>query len=112
VSQLNVIVLHVDAERADEFLREWEADELPRWRRFHEEGKFLNARLFRADYGTDERPALVKFVIVAEVPSMAEHGAHDDDPGFQDWNRRADAFQPEAPLVYGGDLLHQVGGAD
>jgi hypothetical protein len=109
MSQYNVIVLHVRAEQADEFLREWEADELPRWRRFHEEGKFLSARLFRAEYGTDERPEVARFVIVAEVPGMAEHGAHDDDPGFQAWNQRADAYQPEPPLVYGGDLIHSVG---
>ena len=109
MSQLNVIVLHVRAEQADEFQREWEADELPRWRRFHEEGKFLDARIYRSAYGTDERPEVVKFVIVAEVPSMEEHGAHDDDPGFQAWNRRADAYQPEEPLVYGGDLIHSVG---
>ena len=109
MSQVNVIVLHVRAEQADEFQREWEAEELPRWRRFHEAGKFLSARLYRSEYGTDERPELVKFVIVVEVPGMREHGEHDDDPGFQAWNRRADAYQPEGPLVYGGDLIHGVG---
>jgi hypothetical protein len=102
-------VIHVRAEQADEFQREWEADELPRWRRFHEDGKFLSARFYRSTYGTDERPEVVKFVIVAELPGMPEHDAHDDDPGFKAWNERAGAYQPEAPLVFGGDLLHGVG---
>ncbi len=33
---------------------------------------------------------------------------HDVDPGFQEFNRLADAFQPEHPLVYGGEVLHAV----
>ena len=109
MSQLNVIVLHIAADRADEFQREWEKDELPRWQRFHAEGKFISARLYRSQYGSDQRRELVKFVIVVEVPSMAEHSAHDSDPGFQAWDRRADEFQPEPPLVYGGDVIHRVG---
>ena len=43
-----------------------------------------------------------------EVPSHAEHSEHDADPGFQEFNRLADAFQPEDPSVYGGQLLHAV----
>ena len=109
MSQVNTIVLHVRAEQAEEFEREWAADELPRWNRFHAEGKYISARFYRSEYGSDERPEVVKYVIVVEVPGMAEHGAHDDDPGFQAWNRRADAYQPEPPLVYGGDCLHSVG---
>ena len=38
----------------------------------------------------------------------AEHSQHDADPGFQVFNRLADAFQPEDPLVYGGQVLHAV----
>jgi hypothetical protein len=47
-------------------------------------------------------------VIAVEVPSHAEHSQHDADPGFQEFNRLADAFQPEDPLVYGGQVLHAV----
>jgi len=48
-------------------------------------------------------------VIVVEVPSMTEHHEHDSDPDFQEFDRLADAFQPEGPLVFGGDLIHSVG---
>ena len=55
------------------------------------------------------RKAIAKYVIVVEVPSMKEHQAHDEDPDFQEFDRLADRFQPEGPLVYGGDLIHAVG---
>jgi hypothetical protein len=43
-----------------------------------------------------------------EVPSHAEHSEHDADPGFQEFSRLADAFQPKDPLVYGGQVLHAL----
>ena len=48
------------------------------------------------------------YIIVVEVPSHAEHSQHDADPGLPGVNRLADAFQPENPLVYGGQVLHAV----
>ena len=55
---------------------------------------------------TDPCQDIAKYVIAVEVPSHAQHSQHDADPGFQEFNRLADAFQPEAPLVYGGQVLH------
>ena len=52
--------------------------------------------------------SIAKYVIAVEVPSHAEHSEHDADPGFQEFNRLADAFQPEDPLVYGGQVLYVV----
>ena len=52
---------------------------------------------------------MAKYVIVVEVPSMAEHHAHDADPGFEAFDQVVDPLQPEPPLVYHGDLLHAVG---
>ena len=109
MSQLNTIVIHVRAEQAEEFERRWAEEELPRWKQFHTEGKFISARFYRSEFGTDERPEVAKYVIAVEVPDMAAHAAHDADPGFQEWDRQADRYQPEAPLVYGGDILHSVG---
>jgi hypothetical protein len=48
-------------------------------------------------------------VIVVEVPGMAEHAEHDADPDFQEFDRLAERFQPEGPMVYGGDIIHSVG---
>jgi hypothetical protein len=69
---------------------------------------FISARIFRAAFGTDGREDVAKYVIAVEVPSHAQHSEHDADPGFQEFNRLADAFQPEDPLVYGGEVLHAV----
>lgn len=109
MSQLNVIVIHIAAEQGADYERLFEEEELPRWRQYHADGKFLNARFYRSEFGTDERRDVRKYVIVVEVPGMAEHSAHDRDPGFQDFDRRADKFQPEQPLVYGGEVIHSVG---
>ena len=75
----------------------------------HARGKFVRARFFRSQFGSDDCSNVAKYVIVVEVPSMAEHSDHDADPEFQAFDRLADQYQPEAPLVYGGDLLYSIG---
>ncbi|TMD42818.1 MAG: hypothetical protein E6I88_03360 [Chloroflexi bacterium] len=109
MSQINVIVIHVRAEQAAEYEKLWVERELPRWKDYHARGKFLSARFFRSRFGSDERRKIAKYVIVVEVPSMAEHHEHDQDPEFQEFDRLADRFQPEGPLVFGGDLMYSVG---
>src|SRR5437764_10991814 len=46
VSQLNVIVIHIRREQADEYERLFEDEELPRWREYHAAGRFLHARFY------------------------------------------------------------------
>src|SRR5215475_6884496 len=108
MSELDVIVIHVRAEQAEEYERLFAERELPRWREYKARGAFISARIFRAAFGTDGREDVAKYVIAVEVPSHAQHSEHDADPGFQEFNRLADAFQPEDPLVYGGEVLHAV----
>jgi hypothetical protein len=108
MSELDVIVIHIRPEQAEEYERLFAEHELPRWREYKERGAFLSARISRTKFGTDDRQDVVKYVIAVEVPSHAAHSEHDADPGFQEFNRLADAFQPEHPLVYGGDVLYAV----
>jgi len=108
MSELDVIVIHIRAEQAAEYERLFAARELPRWREYKARGAFTSARISRVAFGTDRREDVVKYVIAVEVPSHAEHSEHDADPGFQEFNRLADALQPEDPLVYGGEVLHAV----
>jgi hypothetical protein len=108
MSELDVIVIHIRAEQAAEYERLFAERELPRWREYKARGAFISARIFRAAFGTDQRQDIAKYVIAVEVPSHAEHSEHDADPGFQEFNRLAGAFQPEEPLVYGGQVLHAV----
>ncbi|HLQ62300.1 MAG TPA: hypothetical protein VK131_10575 [Candidatus Acidoferrales bacterium] len=109
MSQVNVLVIHIRADQAEEYEKLWAAEELPRWKDYHRRGKFIRARFFRSQFGTDEREEVAKYVIVVEVPGMEAHEEHDRDPGFRRFDKEADRFQPEHPLVYGGDLLHSVG---
>ena len=108
MSELDVIVIRIRAEQAEEYERLFAEQELPRWRDYKERGAFLSARISRAEFGSDMREDVVSYAIVVEVPSHAEHSQHDADPGFQEFNRRADLLQPEDPLVYGGEVLHAV----
>jgi len=109
MSQVNVIVIHVRADQAKEYEKLFAERELPRWKDYQARGKFVSARFLRSQFGSDERRDVAKYVIVVEVPSMAEHQEHDSDPDFQEFDRLADEFQPEGPLVFGGDLIHFVG---
>ena len=85
--------LDVRAEQAAEYERLFAERELPRWREYKERGAFISARMFRAAFGTDRREDIAKYVIAVEVPSHAEHSEHDADPGFQEFNRLADAYR-------------------
>jgi hypothetical protein len=108
MSELDVIVIHIRAEQAAEYERLFAESELPRWHDYKARGAFLSARISRVAFGTDNRQDVVKYVIAVEVPSHAAHSEHDADPGFQEFNHRADLLQPEDPLVYGGEVLHAV----
>jgi len=108
MSELDVIVIHIRAEQAAEYERLFAENELPRWRDYKARGAFLSARISRVAFGTDNRQDVIKYVIAVEVPGHAAHSEHDADPGFQEFNRRADLLQPEDPLVYGGEVLHAV----
>lgn len=109
MSQMNVIVINIRSDQAAEYERLFEEEELPRWREYHSAGKFLHARFYRSQFGTEQRHDVARYVIVVEVPSAAEHHEHDNDPAFKEFNRRADELQPIDPLVLGGDLIHAVG---
>jgi hypothetical protein len=109
VAQANAIIVRIRKEQQDEFEHLFEDEELPLWDEFVAEGKFLKARLARIEYGTEEREDVVLYLIYAEVPGMAEHGAHDEDPRFLAYLGKARKLQPEPPSVFGGDVLFSRG---
>src|SRR3977135_2175337 len=98
MSQVNVIVIHVRAKQAAEYEKLFVDRQLPRWRDYQQRGKFISARFFRSQFGSDERKSIVKYAILVEGPSMAEHHEHDSDPDFQEFDRLADGVYPAAPL--------------
>jgi hypothetical protein len=115
MTQQNAIVLRIRKDEAEEFERLFAEHELPIWHTYHEAGKFLSASLTRIEFGTAEAEraddGIQVYLVLAHVPSMAEHSAHDEDPRFQKWLEIAQRFQPEPPLVFAGDRVQQIGDA-
>ena len=109
MAQANAIIVRIRADAAEEFVRMFEAEELPIWDEFVSKGTFLKARLARVEYGSEEREDVALFLIYAEVPGMAEHSAHDRDPRFMSFLEKARRLQPEPPSVFGGDIIFQRG---
>ena len=108
--QANAIIIRIRASEAEAFERLFEAEELPIWDEFSAAGKFLKARLARVQFGSEERhDDVVLYLIYAEVPSMAEHSAHDRDPRFTSFLQKARKLQPEPPSVFGGDIIFERG---
>ena len=109
MAQANAIIVRIRADTAEEFVRLFEAEELPIWDEFVANGTFLKARLARIEYGTEEREDVALYLIYAEVPSMAEHSAHDRDSRFEAFLAKARELQPESPSVFGGDVIFERG---
>jgi hypothetical protein len=109
MAQANAIIVRIRADAAEEFERLFEAEELPIWEEFVSNGTFLAARLARVGFGSEERHDVALYLIYAEVPSMAEHSAHDRDPRFGAFLEKAQQLQPEPPSVFGGDVIFERG---
>ena len=108
MSEVAVLVIRIRKDQAAEYEQLFEKDELPRWRDYVERGLFKSARIFRSAFGTHEEDGIANYVIVVESEGEGHH-EHDNDPGFQAFNKRADAFQPEDPFVFGGEPLFSAG---
>jgi hypothetical protein len=107
MAQANAIIVRIRKDQAAEFERLFEAEELPLWDEFSAEGRFRRASLARVEYGTEGREDIALYLIYAELPSMAEHSQHDQDPRFNAFLGKARQLQPEPPLVFGGDIIHE-----
>jgi hypothetical protein len=110
VTQTNAIVIRIRKEQAAEFERLFEAEELPIWDDFAARGVLLRGSLTRVAFGSEESEDYRCYVILAEFPSMAGHTAHDDDPRFNAFLKKARKLQPEGPSVWGGETLWSRGG--
>ena len=107
MSQTNVIILRIKADRADDFERMFREEEVPIWEDFAQRGKLLAGSLTRVRFGSEEEgqreKGIVEYALVAVLADMAAHGEHDDDPRFKSFLRKARRLQPEGPLVFGGN---------
>ena len=112
MSQTNAIILRIDRKRTKEFEALFEAEQYSHWKEMHAKGQM--ASLTRVEYGSEADDAkndgYVNYVVVAKLTGMAAHEAHDSDPRFQAYDKKADAFQPQGPSVHGGTIIFEVGG--
>jgi hypothetical protein len=105
--EYTTIVLHIDATKRREFEELFEREELPRWDDYTARGRFVEARLIRCAYSQLQGKGIQDYILHVVTADASAHHEHDEDPGFQDYNKRADAFQPEEPTVTFGELLFE-----
>jgi hypothetical protein len=102
------IVLNVREEQVDEFERGFREMEAPIWADLHSRGVLTMATLTRLDISTQKVDGARQYLVVAIFASDEGHHLHDQDPRFEAWNKRADAYQISEPLVFGGDTIISV----
>ena len=105
--EYTTIVLHIAKDRAKEFEELFERDELKRWDDYTSRGRFVEARLIRCRYSALQSDGIQDYVVQVVTADEDAHHEHDNDAGFEDYNKRADAFQPEEPTVTIGDLVFE-----
>jgi len=108
MSQTNAIILRIDSDKTTDFVRLFEKEVLPLWKRFKKEGKFISASLTPVQDGNQAEEGIQDYILHVEVPSMKEHHAFDTNPDFNRFLPKAQAMQPKEPRVWLGETLFQV----
>ena len=111
-SQTNAIIIRIRKEKAREFERLFEKEELPIWMDFHARGKLRSASLTRVEYGVEEDDAktgkYVAYILYAVMKDMRAHTEHDEDERFNAFLKKARRWQPSGPSVWGGRTVFRV----
>ncbi len=104
------IVLSVGRDRVDEFERGFHEHELPVWRDLLSRGLLIRASLSRLNITTRPVAGSTQYLVVAVFATGEGHHEHDSHPGFQAWNKIADAYQVGEALAFGGETILQLDG--
>jgi hypothetical protein len=103
------IVLNVGLDEVSAFERGFREMEAPVWADLNARGVLTGATLTRLDISTEIRDRAIQYLVVAIFATEEGHHLHDNDPRFEAWNKRADAYQVAEPLVFGGTTIVSVG---
>jgi hypothetical protein len=103
------IVLNVGTDQVDAFERGFRKMEAPIWADLHARGLLTMATLTKLDITTKAVTGATQYLVVAIFATDEGHHAHDGDPRFEAWNKRADAYQVAEPFVFGGDTIVSEG---
>jgi len=108
------VILNVAEEHVEAFERGFREHELPVWRDLRDRGLLVAATLNRLDISSRPVDRAVQYSVSVIFSSGEGHHAHDSHPGFNAWNRKADAYQVGEPMAFGGETVVQLGvpGAD
>jgi hypothetical protein len=99
------IVLNIRAEDSTAFEAGFREMEQPIWQDLREQGLMRVATLTKLNISTRPVDGAVQYFVACIFEDDRGHHAHDNDPRFEAWNKRADAFQIAEPLVFGGTTL-------
>ena len=105
--EYTTIVLHIAKDRAQEFEDLFESNELKRWDDYTARGRFVEARLIRCRYSALASDGIQDYVLQVVTSDQDAHHEHDSDPGFEEYDKLAEVFQPEEPTVTFGDLVFE-----
>jgi len=108
MTQTNAIILRFRDEEVGNFEALFRKEVLPLWRQFKARGKIIAASLTPVQDGNRRRKGVRDYILHVEVPSMAEHSEFDSNASFLKFLPKAQAMQPEEPLVWLGNTLFQV----
>ena len=101
------VVLNVATEQVETFEAGFREHELPVWQDLKARGLLVAATLNRLDISSRPVEGSVQYSICAVFATGEGHHAHDSHPGFEAWNRMADAYQVGQPLAFDGEAVLQ-----
>ena len=105
--ETTAIVLRIAADNTKDFEAMFQAEEVPIWDDFTRRGRFLEARLVRANGGSEQRAGIQDYLLHIVAADHEAHEEHDSDPRFRAFLGRAERLQPDAPLVWFGDTIFE-----
>jgi hypothetical protein len=108
MTQTNAIILTFHQREAADFERMFESEIMPMWKKFKRGGKIISASLTPVTDGSEVREGIRQYILYVKVPSMAEHTEFDSSAEFRKFLSKAQAMQPEGPLVWLGNTLFEV----
>jgi hypothetical protein len=108
MSETVAIILQVREEQGDQFEKLFKEEILPLWYEAKSQGKFIAASLTPVQDGNQQKEGIRDYILHVEVPNHAEHDEFDSSARFMEFLPKAQAMQPEEPLVWFGSTLFQV----
>ncbi|HEV2225200.1 MAG TPA: hypothetical protein VGR56_00165 [Nitrososphaerales archaeon] len=108
MTQTNSIILSFREEQAGDFEALFKEEVLPLWHKFKAQGKIIAASLTPVQDGNQMKRGIRTYILHVEVPSMREHSEFDSNSLFLKFLPKAQAMQPEEPLVWLGNAMFQV----